>query len=325
MPKQSTSQAIGQEGERWFAGQLPANWIPQRPTTDVGVDFLVVICEDGPLNGLEFRVQVKSANRWTLRNDGIVLRGFKRASLVDLLGGFTFALLVLYEVSSKSGWCFWLNQLLARTPNLIKGTRKTVTLRVPMSRPIDSNLWPVLGSELRGLTSALGRRLAMAEHHLPVIKATQSLMQSLHLIDLCTKANGLNVPLSKLSSSDLDQLCLKGSGAEFSFSELLDAEMTAHREIARTLLDLDQMLKSLGSSIQGIEMTAERYIATCEKFSPGFSDFVRRESTAGTQFEIAPDLMAQHRQEAIRFVTQVVERLTMLTLQNERPVSPDGS
>src|ERR1039457_4524191 len=109
MPKQSTSQAIGHEGERWFAAQLPPKWIPQFPSTDVGVDMQVVICEDGPLNGLEFRVQVKSANRWAFQNDCIVVPGFSKASFVDLLGGFTPSLLVLYQASSKSGWCFWLN------------------------------------------------------------------------------------------------------------------------------------------------------------------------------------------------------------------------
>lgn len=321
MPKQSTAQAIGHEGERWFAAQLPPKWIPQFPSTDIGVDMHVVVCEDGPLNGLEFRVQVKSANRWTLQNDCIVLRGFSKASFADLVGGFTLSLLVLYQASSKSGWCFWLNQLLASTPNLIRSTRKTITLKVPTYRSVDSNLWPKLGDELRGVTTALGRRLITSGLHLPVIEATRSLMQSLHLIDLCTKANDLNVPLFKLLDSELDKLCVKDGGSNISFSELLlDAEMTAHREIVTTLLDLDRMLKELGGSIVGVDQVADRYIELCEKFLPGFSALVRK-STAGVRFQVAPDLMARHRPEAIRFVTQVVERLTMLTLQGARVVS----
>lgn len=320
MPKQSTSQAIGHEGERWFAAQLPPKWIPQFPSTDVGVDLQVVICEDGPLNGLEFRVQVKSANRWTFQNDRIVVPGFSKASFVDLLGGLTFSLLVLYQASSKSGWCFWLNQLLASNPDLIRSVHKTITLKVPTNRPVDSNLWPMLGNELRGVTTALGRRIVMSGLSLPVLEATQSLMQSLHLIDLCTKANDLNVPLSKRPKAELDDLCVNGNP----FSKFLDAEMTAHREIVTTLLDLNQVLKKLGSSILGVDQVAKQYIAICEKFLPGFSVYVRNRTTARVQFEVAPDIMAQHRSEAIRFVTQVVERLTMLTLQAARAVSENG-
>lgn len=149
---------------------------------------------------------------------------------------------------------------------------------------------------------------------LPIIKATQSLMRSLHLLDLCAKANPLEVPLSQLSHSALDQLGAKDGD----FLKLLDAEMTAHREIARTLLQLDHTLNQLVSHslMEGINTLVEQYIDTCEKFSPGFSDFVRRQSTAGVRFDVAPDLMARHRHEAFRFVTQVVEALTSLALKD---------
>ena len=137
MPKQTKSQAIGHEGERWFAAQLPATWIPQFPIWDVGVDQLVVICEDGPLNGLELRVQVKSTEKWKIRNDSIVVEGFKRAALLDLLKSFTPSLLVLYESSSSSGYCFWLNQIVGKDTGLLRPGRETVTFHVPMLRPIN--------------------------------------------------------------------------------------------------------------------------------------------------------------------------------------------
>lgn len=325
MPRQSPSQAIGQEGERWFAAQLPPKWIPQAPSTDVGVDFLVVVCEDGPLNGLEFRVQVKCANLWSVRDDHIVVPGFKRTSFADLVYGFTPSLLVLYQASSKSGWCYWLNQLLAQSPGLLRrAKRKTITLRVPTSRPVNSDLWPMLGNELRGVTSALGRRLVMAGHYFSVIKATQVLMRSLHLIDLCAKANESRGPLSKLTGPELDQLLATGEDSKVGFPALMDAEMTAHREIATTLLDLDQMLKESGSPILGVGETAKKYIETCEKFLPNFSALVQAKSTAGMRFDVAPDLMARHREKAVRFVTQVVGRLTELTLQDPHPEGPDG-
>ena len=135
MPRQTDSQAIGYEGERWFAAQLPPLWIPQRPQWDVGVDFHVVICEDGPANGLEFRVQVKSAHRLSRREDSIVVKGFRKSALLDLLQGYVPALLVLYECSSERGFCFWLNQLVAQRPELIRTNAKTITLTVFKKNP----------------------------------------------------------------------------------------------------------------------------------------------------------------------------------------------
>lgn len=145
---------------------------------------------------------------------------------------------------------------------------------------------------------------------LPVLEATQSLMQSRHLIDICAKCNRLSEPLFKLQHSELDDLSTNND-----FLNVLDAEMTAHKEIVTTLLDLCQTLKEVGSSITGIDQVSEHYIAICEKFLPGFSAYVRK-STAGIKFEVAPELMAQHRPEAVRLVTQVVGRLTTLTLQS---------
>ena len=215
MPRQSKSQTIGHKGERWFADQLPAKWIPQFPSTDIGVDALVVICEDGPVNGLEFRVQVKSTHRWQVQNGCILLRGFRTSALHDLVLGFTPALLVLYEAESDTGHCYWLNQLFAQDLDLLNGLRKTVTLKVPMVRPINASLWPQLAAEVRGLASALGRRIAVSGISLPILEATHTLMQSLHLIDLCANGSGAVIPLN----------------------ELFNAELTAHKEIVTALVN----------------------------------------------------------------------------------------
>lgn len=62
---------------------------------------------------------------------------------------------------------------------------------------------------------------------------------------------------------------------------------------------------------------------TCEKFVPRFAEYVRR-SPAGLEFQVIPELMVQHRPEAIRMVTQVVHKLTMLSLQGARAASEHG-
>ena len=204
MPKQSESQVIGHEGERWFAAQLPASWIPQFPTTDIGVDALVIICDEGPLNGLEFRVQIKSARKWHIQSDCILVKGFSKRSLIDLLRGFTPALLVLYEASTKSGHCFWVNQLLAMSPHLAQTQTKSLTLKVPKLRPIEATLWPQLASEVRGVSRAIGRRVSLSGVYVSILEATHALMQSLYLIDLCATGGNSNITIADLLNGKIE-------------------------------------------------------------------------------------------------------------------------
>ena len=295
MPKQTESQAIGQEGERWFAAQLPSTWIPQLPSLDVGVDMLVVICEDGPLNGLEFRVQVKSTRTFHRKDKAIVVRGFPTRSLVDLVQGFTPALLVLYESDTKTGFCYWMNQLLAADTSLLTSTNETVTLHVPMTRPVVPELWPKIGNEVQGIMASVGQRVTMSELLLPLLEATHKLMQSLHLIDLCANGTGGNVPPE----------------------DLLHAEVTAHKEIVTTLLALDADLEEIGGPIVGIKKTAERYVQSCEEFVKGFTGFVEH-SGPGYEYQVAPQLMYAYRVEAFRAVTQIVSKLSLLSLEGAK-------
>lgn len=302
MPRQSHAQALGNVGERWFAHQLPPTWIPQLPTKDVGVDALVVICDEGSLNGLEFRVQVKSASRWKVREDHILHKGFPRNSLLDLLRGFVPALLVFYEADSNTGYCFWLNQILARQPELLHGASKTVTIAMPMLRPIAPLIWPQLGAELRGVSNALGRRILNSGTLRAVLEATHTLTQSLYLIDLC--ANG---------RSDNEHM-----------EDRVRAELTAHKEIVTSLRSLHSCFAAQGTAISGLDTLAETYVSICSSFAPRFESYVN-EPTEGRQFQVVLDLMQQHRPEAVRFVTQVLYRLTDLSLRSatEEP-SSDG-
>ena len=245
--------------------------------------------------------RVKSTHRWQVQNGCILLRGFRTSALHDLVLGFTPALLVLYEAESDTGHCYWLNQLFAQDLDLLNGLRKTVTLKVPMVRPINPSLWPQLAAEVRGVASALGRRIAVSGISLPILEATHTLMQSLHLIDLCANGSGAVIPLN----------------------ELFNAELTAHKEIVTALVELDGYLKELPSSIYGVSEVAHDYVALCEKFAPQFREYVRQ-SPAGIEFQLIPELMAEHRQEAIRFVTQVVYKLTTLSLHGARAASEHG-
>ncbi|HLE64429.1 MAG TPA: DUF4365 domain-containing protein [Pyrinomonadaceae bacterium] len=297
MPRQNKAQETGRSGERWFPQQLPANWIFQPPHEDVGVDGVVVICDDSPSNGLEFRVQIKSSELWRVEDEHVVVR-VKRESLVYWLSGFSPTLLVLYEAASNTGWCTWINQIIAEDLSVLKGEAKMVSLRVPVAHRLDASIWKPLSRQLHSLNLRIAKRIIVAGAALPVLEATRWLMQSLHLIDLC--ANG-----RQEDSDDVPQ------------TDLVLAEITAHKEIVAALLQLDGDLKDAGASIIGIKDLAQRYSDDCAKFIVNFPAFVRH-SGPGFTTQVNLKALIDFRPEAMRVVTQVVGKLSAISLEVAR-------
>lgn len=305
MPRQNKGQETGRLGERWFPQQLPANWIFQPPHEDVGVDGVVVICDDSPSNGLEFRVQIKSSERWNVQDEHLVVR-VKRESLTYWLSGFSPTLLVLYEIASNTGWCTWVNQIIVDDISLLKGNTKLVSLQVPVTHRLDASIWKPLSRQLHALNLRIAKRIMVAGAALPVLEATHSLMQGLHLIDLC--ANG--------RQGDSDRLPL---------SELVDAEMTAHKEIVLTLCKLDNDLRNAGASIIGVKDAAQRYSDDCAKFVADFPEFVKR-SDRGFATQVNLQALIDFRPQAMRAVTQIVGKLSAISLDIARqPVAGHGA
>lgn len=188
MPRQVRAQSVGRQGERWFEGLLPSSWILQPPKDDVGVDGIVVICEDGPLNGLEFRVQVKTSSRWTVKDDEILIRNVKRDTALYWITGFTPTLLVLHEITTGRGVFAWANQVLAGHKRLVATTGKTVSLHVPLRRELTRDAWPQIGQELRALNGMLARLLLSSGKAVPLLRAVHALAEAIHGFDFA--ANG---------------------------------------------------------------------------------------------------------------------------------------
>ena len=117
MLKQTEGQRTGREGERWFHNALPTNWILQPPLDDVGADGVVVICEDGPLNGTEFRIQVKSSKQWPIRDGMCCIRGVRRDAVMYWLTGFTLYSLGALRVHDKA-WVLRVGKQACRWPGL---------------------------------------------------------------------------------------------------------------------------------------------------------------------------------------------------------------
>lgn len=258
MYKQSESQLIGREGENWFVSQLPSSWVAQRPTEDVGVDFLVVICEDSKLNGLEFRVQVKSARE--LRAVGADKRiSLNKNSLINLCSSYTPALIVCYETKSKTGYCQWLNKTLANNISDLKSNKVTVTVTFPASNKIIPEVWPLIGEELHGVNRNIFGRLHKASWSFPVLKFTRTLNGCLRTFDSVTHHWSNSVVETNKQISALHAL-----------------ELSAYVELIFAVYDLQEELpKNELTQLEGLQEFVEETVCYCQEFAAEFSTLVK--------------------------------------------------
>jgi len=312
MPKQNKAQHTGRLGERWFAQQLPADWIFQPPHEDIGVDGVVVICEDSPSNGLEFRVQIKSSTKWKFSEEEILLR-VKRSNLNYWLTGFNPTLIALYDTTNKIGWCSWINQIVFDDISILEGNSKTITLRIPTSQKLNDSTWDKLSRQLYSLNKSIAKRVVVSHMALPVLEATHSLMQSLCLIDLCAFnwPEDLKDFSNKLDTNDLNARIDNGK-----IRDLVDAETTAHKEIVQTLLELDRKLNEAHIPSTGVKCAAQKYSDICAEFIDNFHRYI--EVDTGVQIHVNVQAMFEYRNKAVREVTQIVGRLSSLSLSIAR-------
>jgi hypothetical protein len=72
---------LGDQGELWFAGALPAGWVWQPPRRDFGKDGLIVVRDGTNLHNIEFSVQIKTSVNPIVRDGFIQLSGIARSSI----------------------------------------------------------------------------------------------------------------------------------------------------------------------------------------------------------------------------------------------------
>jgi hypothetical protein len=149
MIKLTPSQSLGNKGEQWFPAQLPEYWHFQKPSIDLGIDGVVVIAEQNSLNGMEFRVQIKSSKDWKKKGNEIVLRGIKRNTARTWASGATPTLLVFYDDSKKQGYCAWALDAMPPIPELLFGRSSTITLKAKNPFSINNDCWNSIRSSLK--------------------------------------------------------------------------------------------------------------------------------------------------------------------------------
>lgn len=147
---------VGDQGEIWFAGQLPFGWVWQPPRLDFGKDGLVVIRDKSDLHNLEFSVQVKTSGRPVVREGWVVKSGVSRSSVMYWFASPLPTLVVAVGIASKRAWYAWHLDLFESPAEVFQSEQHTVTIRIPEHNQLNEAGWDDIR---RGLKQHFGSLL----------------------------------------------------------------------------------------------------------------------------------------------------------------------
>jgi hypothetical protein len=183
MLKQTTGQATGRHGERWLVSQLPTNWIIQPPKEDVGVDGVIVIADETPANGIEFKVQVKTSRSFKRSQNHIIISGIKRSSLLYWFTSLSPVMLVAYETSSDSGFYGWIGQIVTLAE--VESCRTaTFTLRIPIGNTLIATRWPDIATNVVKHHSDIAETVNTASRCVILFETIKALLENSRALNM---------------------------------------------------------------------------------------------------------------------------------------------
>lgn len=144
-PNRPNSLTLEELSRRNFIDSLPEDWLAERPANDYGIDLRVDIFKDNQATGLEFLVQLKSAQKASQNESEKVT--LKISTYNYLRRKTQVAILVKYiKVENES---YWLLLKDIPTPNQ---ENDTFTVHIPKSNKLSEINWDDIYSHIRKVT-----------------------------------------------------------------------------------------------------------------------------------------------------------------------------
>lgn len=281
MPRITDEQARGDAGERWFVAQLPKGWFFQKPSTNVGVDGLVVVCEPGLLNGLEFRVQVETSRKFPRRGSKIVVSDLNLESVRYCFANPTPLLLVALEDSSGEAFFGWHDDAISDPRKQLSSGQSTLSAYLDTRDRVSPDGWVAIRKRLEEHYAAILRAFYESE-------VAAFLIPTLH--KLATNVKYLvHAHLAKYWGKE------ERSPAQVEQAEkiLILLDFSAHRDAIRTL-------ESLCSRLERFPRQRERLADFTDQYRKAVSSFIR--GFEELPADLSPDHEIQFDAERMRIV-----------------------
>lgn len=270
MPYQSEAQITGDQGENWFATQLPPGWVLQPPKRDVGVDGVIVICDKTDLNGREFRVQIKASKTPTIRNEMFIISGVKRSTVEYWFLSPLPTLLVAYDATQNNGFFRWHSDLYDDVREALdQQEAKSISVSVPTGNRLNQEGWETIRNNLKWHYHNLSEALFVA-------RDAKSLLPTIH---------NLAAAVRQLNSIDHQPIPVDSRTTEQQ-GLLAVVEMMQHRLIVSTLSKLLSELAPETEGARRLESWIHSYNSKVSSVFPNFEKLTSWERVP-PDFELA--------------------------------------
>ena len=108
MPKRPRQHELDTEAIDYIKSKLPVSWTREEVNQDYGKDLFVEIFENGEATALEFRVQSKGHEKFTIRHGDMVIQQVKISTLNYFEQLPLPILLIAYSSSKKLACYLWI-------------------------------------------------------------------------------------------------------------------------------------------------------------------------------------------------------------------------
>ena len=191
------TSAIGDQGELWFASQLPRGWVWQPPRRDVGKDGLIVIRDGTELDNVEFSVQIKTTTS-ALKNSGsVAIRNVPRSSILYWAASTHPTLVVAVNLSTQSARYAWHFQVVDLKPKALASLPERVVLRIPTASILDSSGWDAIRIELHRCYSYLWNSTSKSDSFVQIVAGLNILSTSAQNLFTLSKSELPVIPLDE--------------------------------------------------------------------------------------------------------------------------------
>jgi len=296
----SANSDIGDQGELWFAAELPRGWVWQPPRRDLGKDGIIVVRDDSKLHNLEFAVQIKSSVQPKTRDDQIVISGVSRSSVQYWFASPLPTLVVAVDITNRVGWLAWHLDLFESPKDIFDGHSNTFTLRIPRKNQICSHGWDSIRKHLDNHFTSLG--VALSGQHIE-----RRLMTGINLI--VTNTYNL-VKLAQTPPPD--------ANPDYDDMMSLGIEQISHRDILFTVRYLLDKIDENSSVARFLRFWTESYESSVLEAFPTFLELPDQGFLEGdVTYSFAPKRMLDNRPRLILACLDLVKLLTSANAEKE--------
>lgn len=308
MPFQSDAQVTGDRGELWFETQLPERWLAQRPTHDVGIDRLVVVCEEGEINGHEFRVQIKASTEFPTQNEYILLKGIKRSTIDYWFMSPLLTMIVAYDTTQNCGYYAWHRDLYEQVKHLEQDTeQKTTQIKLTRSNRLIGISWDSIRDDLRRHKIRFRNCVVTAENSMLVLPVIHQLTDAVRNIN-CMGYQETSI--AKRDEKDAGLIAL--------------FEISQHHKIKTTVSTLSEKLDPDLEICNYVNRWISAYCSQVRTIFPSFDDYV---DPAPLDFPVvfAPKAVDSVRPRLIEAVFNLIWQLSYTPANDGRSSPTDAA